>query len=167
MAATTSDGVSLIRQLRRSSQANSYADEISGCAQVGCLVCITSSWPSSSSGTKPLPPHVGHCCSSSVPFSTTPSPLQSGQVFMCASWGCYQPPRLYPLALRRSRYRQIIRDSVRCRRVSSATKNRRQWRFPLTTVPLQRRRHMEWTAVSRPRSNVPLPCIVTSIIKSK
>jgi Trypsin-like peptidase domain len=39
----------------------------------------------SSSGTKPLPPHVGHCCSSSVPFSTTPSPLQSGQVFTCAS----------------------------------------------------------------------------------
>ena len=34
----------------------------------GCLVRITSSWPSSSSGTKPLPPHVGHCCSSSVPF---------------------------------------------------------------------------------------------------
>src|SRR5262245_10300085 len=44
---------------------------------------ITSS-SSSSSGTKPLPPHVGHCRSSSVPFSTTPSPLQSGQVFMCA-----------------------------------------------------------------------------------
>src|SRR6516164_7775821 len=47
-------------------------------------VRVTSS-SSSSSGTKPLPPHVGHCCSSSVPFSTTPSPLQSGQVFKCAS----------------------------------------------------------------------------------
>jgi hypothetical protein len=23
-------------------------------------------------------------------FSTTPSPLQSGQVFMCASWECYE-----------------------------------------------------------------------------
>jgi hypothetical protein len=50
-------------------------------------VFITSSWSSSSSGTKPLPPHVGHCCSSSVPFSMTPSPLQSGQVFICASMG--------------------------------------------------------------------------------
>ena len=30
-----------------------------------------------------LPPHVGHRCSSSVPLSTTPSPLQSGQVFIC------------------------------------------------------------------------------------
>ena len=67
--------------------------KITGCAQFGCLfVCITSSWPSSSSGTKPLPPHVGHCCSSSVPFSTTPSPLQSGQVFMCASRGMLSPP---------------------------------------------------------------------------
>ena len=47
-------------------------------------VRITSS-SSSLSGTKPLPPHVGHCCSSSVPFSMTPSPLQSGQVFTCAS----------------------------------------------------------------------------------
>ena len=56
-------------------------------AQFGCLVFITSSWPSSSSGTKPQPPHVGHCCSSSVPFSTTPSPLQSGQVFMLAPHG--------------------------------------------------------------------------------
>ena len=27
---------------------------------------ITSLWSSSSLGTKPLPPHVGHCCSSSV-----------------------------------------------------------------------------------------------------
>jgi hypothetical protein len=36
----------------------------------------------SSSGTKPLPPHVGHCCSSSVPFPMTPSPLQSGQVLV-------------------------------------------------------------------------------------
>jgi hypothetical protein len=53
-------------------------------AQFGCVVCITSSRPSSSSGTKPLPPQVGHCRSSSVPFSMTPSPLQSGQVFMCA-----------------------------------------------------------------------------------
>jgi hypothetical protein len=51
--------------------------------QFGSLVCITSSWPSSSSGTKPLPPQVGHRCSSSVPFSMTPSPLQSGQVFKC------------------------------------------------------------------------------------
>jgi hypothetical protein len=58
----------------------------------GCLVFITSSWPSSSSGTKLQPPHVGHCCSSSVPFSMTPSPLQSGQVFMCASWRCYHGP---------------------------------------------------------------------------
>jgi hypothetical protein len=63
-------------------------------AQFGCLVFMTSSWPSSSSGTKPQPPHVGHCCSSSVPFSTTPSPLQSGQVFMCASWGCYHTPAI-------------------------------------------------------------------------
>ncbi len=55
--------------------------------QFGCLVFITSSWPSSSSGTKPQPPHVGHCCSSSVPFSMTPSPLQSGQVFMLAPHG--------------------------------------------------------------------------------
>ena len=49
-------------------------------------VRVTSS-SSSSSGTKPLPPHVGHCRSSSVPFSMTPSPLQSGQVlvFTCAS----------------------------------------------------------------------------------
>ena len=54
--------------------------------QVGIsdAVRVTSS-SSSSSGTKPLPPHVGHCCSLSVPFSTTPSPLQSGQVFTCAS----------------------------------------------------------------------------------
>src|SRR6516165_6854963 len=36
----------------------------------------------SSSGTKPPPPHVGHCCSSSVPFRMTPSPLQSGQVLV-------------------------------------------------------------------------------------
>src|SRR4029079_15296639 len=49
-------------------------------------VRITSSLSSSSSGTKPLPPHVGHCCSSSVPFSMMPSPLHSGQVFTCASW---------------------------------------------------------------------------------
>ena len=48
-------------------------------------VRVTSS-SSSSSGTKPLPPHVGHCRSSSVPFSMTPSPLHSGQVlvFTCA-----------------------------------------------------------------------------------
>ena len=58
------------------------------------LVFITSSWSSSSSGTKPRPPHVGHCCSSSVP-STTPSPLQSGQVFMCASWDALPQPRDY------------------------------------------------------------------------
>ena len=57
------------------------------------LVFITSSWPSSS-GTKPLPPHVGHRRSSSEPFSTTPSQLQSGQVFMCASWGCYPSPAI-------------------------------------------------------------------------
>ncbi len=44
-------------------------------------------WSSSSLGTKPLPPHVGHCRSSSVPFSMTPSPLQSGQVFIRASCG--------------------------------------------------------------------------------
>ena len=52
----------------------------------GPAVRVTSS-SSSSSGTKPLPPHVGHCCSSSVPFSMTPSPLHSGQVlvFTCAS----------------------------------------------------------------------------------
>ena len=48
-------------------------------------VRITPSLSPSSSGTKPLPPHVGHCCSSSVPFSMMPSPLQSGQVFTCAS----------------------------------------------------------------------------------
>ena len=52
-------------------------------------VFITSSWLSLSSGTKPLPPHVGHRRSSSVPCSTTPSPLQSGQVFMRASCACY------------------------------------------------------------------------------
>ena len=58
-------------------------------------VFITSSWPSSSSGTKPRPPHLGHCSSSSVPFSTTPSPLQSGQVSMCAPNGdATTPPRL-------------------------------------------------------------------------
>src|SRR5262249_28099327 len=39
-------------------------------------VFIISSWLSSSSSTKPLPPHVGHRRSSSVPFSTTLSPLQ-------------------------------------------------------------------------------------------
>src|SRR5262245_19944942 len=55
-------------------------------------VFIISSWLSLSSGTKPLPPHVGHRRSSSVPFSTTPSPLQSGQVFMCASCTCYHTP---------------------------------------------------------------------------
>ena len=65
-------------------------------AQFGCVVCITSSRSSSSSGTKPLPPHVGHCRSSSVPFSTTPSPLQSGQVFMGAPHGdATTPLRLY------------------------------------------------------------------------
>src|SRR6266568_36338 len=53
-------------------------------------VRITSS-SSSSSGTKPLPPHVGHCRSSSVPFSMTPSPLQSGQVFTCVS--LWTPPQ--------------------------------------------------------------------------
>ena len=58
----------------------------------GSDVFMISSWPSSSSGTKPLPPHVGHRCSSSAPFSTTRSPLQSGQVFMCASCPCYQIP---------------------------------------------------------------------------
>ena len=57
-------------------------------APQGRDVFITPSWSSSSSfGTKPLPPHVRHCCSSSVPFSMTPSPSQSGQVFMCASCG--------------------------------------------------------------------------------
>jgi len=45
------------------------------------LVLITSSLPPLSSGTNPLPPQVGHRCSESVPFSMTPSPLQSGQVF--------------------------------------------------------------------------------------
>ena len=64
-------------------------------AQFGCLVFITSSCWSSSSGTKPRPPHVGHCCSSSVPFSTTPSPLQSGQVFMCTPHGMLPHPRDY------------------------------------------------------------------------
>src|SRR5262249_50446513 len=54
---------------------------------------ITSS-SSSSSGTKPLPPHVGHCRSSSVPFSMTPSPLQSGQVFTCVS--LWTPPQAEP-----------------------------------------------------------------------
>ncbi len=46
-------------------------------------VRITSSFllSPSSSGTKPLPPHDGHCCSSSVPFCMTPSPSHSGQVF--------------------------------------------------------------------------------------
>jgi hypothetical protein len=66
---------------------------VTGHAQFGCLVCITS-WSPSSLGTKPLPPHVGHCCSSSVPFSTAPSPLQSGQVFMCASWDATTPPAI-------------------------------------------------------------------------
>jgi hypothetical protein len=46
-------------------------------------VFIISSCSSSLSGTKPRPPHVGHWRSSSVSLSTTPSPLQSGQVFMC------------------------------------------------------------------------------------
>ena len=53
------------------------------------LVLITSSLSSLSSGTNPLPPHVGHLCSLSVPFSITPSPLQSGHVF-CAMW---TPPK--------------------------------------------------------------------------
>src|SRR5262245_27198308 len=44
-------------------------------------VFITSSWSLSSSRTKPRPPQVGHWRSSSVSSSTTPSPLQSGQVF--------------------------------------------------------------------------------------
>ena len=34
------------------------------------------------SGTTPLPPHIGHWCSSSVPLSITPSPLQSGHVLV-------------------------------------------------------------------------------------
>jgi hypothetical protein len=55
------------------------------------VVRITSS-SSSLSGTKPLPPHVGHCCSSSVPFSMTPSPLHSGQVFKCASLWILREP---------------------------------------------------------------------------
>src|SRR6476620_5489885 len=61
--------------------------QVAAQAQFDCLVLITSSRPSPSSGTKPQPPHVGHCCSSSMPFSATPSPLQSGQVFMCAPRG--------------------------------------------------------------------------------
>jgi hypothetical protein len=56
-------------------------------------VRVTSS-SSSSSGTTPLPPHVGHCCSSSVPFSMTPSPLHSGQVFTCASLSRSREPNL-------------------------------------------------------------------------
>ena len=52
---------------------------------------INTSSSSLSSGTKPLPPHIGHCRSSSVPFSMTPSPLQSGQVFTCAS--LWTPPQ--------------------------------------------------------------------------
>jgi hypothetical protein len=64
------------------------------------FVFSTLSWPSSSA-TKPQPPHFGRCCSSSVPFSTTPSPLQSGQVFMCAPHrDATTPPRLYLLVLR-------------------------------------------------------------------
>jgi hypothetical protein len=47
-------------------------------------VLITSPLWSLSSGTNPLPPHVGHLYSSSVPFSITPSPLH-GHVF-CAMW---------------------------------------------------------------------------------
>src|SRR5215467_8148819 len=61
------------------------------CRQLAVRVTSSSS---SSSGTKPLPPHVGHCRSSSVPFSMTPSPLQSGQVlvFTCASlWSSCEP----------------------------------------------------------------------------
>jgi hypothetical protein len=50
-------------------------------------VFITSSLSSLSSGTNPLPPHVGHLCSLSVPFSITPSPLQSGHVF----WTMWTP----------------------------------------------------------------------------
>src|SRR6188472_4363098 len=56
-------------------------------------VRITSSLSPSSSGTKPLPPHVGHCCSSSLPFSMMPSPLHSGQVFTCDS--LWTPRRYY------------------------------------------------------------------------
>src|SRR5262245_8568379 len=59
--------------------------------QIGDVFIVSSSL-SSSSGTKPLPPHDGHRRSSSVPFSTTPSPLQSGQVFMRASCTCYHTP---------------------------------------------------------------------------
>src|SRR6185312_17351155 len=56
---------------------------ISGhCAHL--LVLTTSSRSSSSSGTKPLPPHVGHCCSSSVPFST--HHRCSVDRFSCANW---------------------------------------------------------------------------------
>src|SRR5262245_53843697 len=62
-------------------------------------VFIISSWLSSSSGTTPLPPHVGHRRSSSEPFSTTPSPLQSGHVFMCASCACYHTPLMGAAAI--------------------------------------------------------------------
>jgi hypothetical protein len=41
-------------------------------------VFITSSRLSLSSGKKPLPPHVGHRRSSSVPFSTTPVAVWTG-----------------------------------------------------------------------------------------
>jgi len=70
-------------------------------------VRVTSSSSSSLSGTKPLPPHVGHCCSSSVPFSMTPSPLQSGQVFTCTS--LWIPWRAQPAKLRRNSNRNSSR----------------------------------------------------------
>ncbi len=92
-------GASLIRDSGEVRKPIRTRMKVAGCAQLGCLVCITSSWPSSSSGTKPLPPHVGHRCSSSVPFPTTPSPLQSGQVFMCASRRGYHSPALKSQAL--------------------------------------------------------------------
>ena len=92
-------GASLIRDSGEVRKPIRTRMKVAGCAQLGCLVCITSSWPSSSSGTKPLPPHVGHRCSSSVPFPTTPSPLQSGQVFMCASRKGYHSPALKSQAL--------------------------------------------------------------------
>ena len=96
-------------------------------------VRVTSS-SSSSSGTKPLPPHVGHCCSSFVPLSMTPSPLQAGQilVFTCAPpsrrsigdqglYGClrsshpakWQPPEGPPRFLRSPECRVQPRPSYR------------------------------------------------------
>jgi len=75
-------------------------------------VLITSPLWSLSSGTNPLPPHVGHLCSVSVPFSITPSPLHSGHVF-CAMWTCvYRKPKSEHSGDEARRGSRVIRSSL-------------------------------------------------------